>query len=140
MRCLWVYIEIEFGTSFDVSICYNDKTVYHFKFKRCLNCLRITQSLPLKFPPIMKTSFMFSLISGYALIANAMLVNGPMHTIEIWFGCFTKTNKNGIKLQYLNNLRHLLPSPDPELFQLLSFVELTHLNQLDNEISKIQHH
>lgn len=41
---------------------------------------------PLWFPPIIKTSLILSLISGNALIANAMLVNGPIPIKEIWCG------------------------------------------------------
>lgn len=35
----------------------------------------------------MKTSLIFSLISGYALIANAILVNGPTAMMVILSGC-----------------------------------------------------
>ena len=42
---------------------------------------------PLLLPPIIKTSLIFSLISGCALIATPIFVNGPTQRSEISCGC-----------------------------------------------------
>lgn len=60
---------------------------FFFKFLMKIKC-KMKLNKPLQFPPIIKTSLMYSFISGNVFKANARLVNGPTQMSVISFGFY----------------------------------------------------
>lgn len=67
-------------------LCLKSKTKANINANQATQMM-ISMNKPLLLPPIIKTSLIFPLISGYALIATPILVNGPTQRSEISCGC-----------------------------------------------------